>query len=562
MTEPQSSQNTTSNNGVPPQKREKTKISKIWLLPMIAVLIGIGMVYNDWQNRGILIQVMFETAEGLEAGKTVLKSRNVDIGMVKRVGFNEEKTHILVDIEVQKDMEAFIVEDSQFWVVRPRIGARGITGISTLLSGAYIELSPGKSFIEKYNFVGLENPPVTPSNADGLHLRLVSRGSETLNIGNPVLYQGFEVGAVESKSYDDLEEEAHYDIFINAPYHNLITANTAFWNVSGFRLSMTAEGVSFDVASLDALFNGGVEFGLPDGEVPGKGVPQNHLFTVYDSLESIEEEKDYAFIEYVILVEDSVSGLYKGAPVEYRGIRVGTVSEPYMQFLQIAEIAGYGNEERIPVVVRIEPERLLGNQLGSLADFKQVFDNWIKEGLTAFVESANLVTGSLKIALSPGDEPKTDVEYFGKFPIIPATIGGFESITQQLDSILATLNTLPLNDTVDKVNTLIDSADKTIQSAGSAINTAENTIKRADTTLLALENTLQELQTTLKGVQPNSDIYLSLQDAIVQLEATLNDVRPLVKEITNKPSSLIFGESAGPDREPKPKSMASQEGEK
>ncbi|MFC3123108.1 intermembrane transport protein PqiB [Agaribacter flavus] len=545
--------------GANPEVHAKTSISKIWLLPLIAVIIGIGMVYNDWQNRGVMIQVMFETAEGLESGKTVLKSRNVEIGRVKRVGFNHDKAHILVDIEVQKDMAAFIVEDSQFWVVRPRIGARGITGISTLLSGAYIEVSPGKSTVEQYEFVGLENPPVTPSNADGIHLRLVSQGSETLNIGNPVLYRGFEVGAVESKSYDDLEEEAHYDIFINAPYHNLVTENTAFWNVSGFQLSMTAEGVSFDVASLDALFNGGVEFGLPDGEKPGKGVPQNYLFTIYDSLESIEEQKDYAFIEYVILVEDSVSGLYKGAPVEYRGIRVGTVSQPYMKFLEIAEISGYGEEERIPVVVKIEPERLLGKELGSLQDFQQVFDNWIKGGLTAFVESANLVTGSLKIGLAPGEETKSELEYFGRFPVIPASIGGFESITQQLESILATLNTLPFKETVDNVNTLIDSTDQTIQSAGQAIITAETTIKRADSTLISLEQTLSELQKSLKGVQPNSDIYLSLQGAITQLEATLNDVRPLVKEVTNQPNSLIFGKPTVKDKEPHSFSNAAAE---
>lgn len=523
---------------------DKARFSKVWILPILAALIGLGIVYNDWQNRGIHIQVEFETAEGLEIKKTALKNRNVDIGRVKKISFSEDKTKILVDIEVDKSMSSFLVEDSEFWVVKPRFGATGITGFGTLLSGAYIEVSPGQSEVEQLEFKGLETPPVTSLNADGIHLKLVSRGNKPLKVGNPVLHKGFEVGAVESKYYDDLEQEAHYDVFIQAPFHNLITENTSFWNVNGLSITTSTQGVNVTMASLDALVAGGVEFGLLDGAVPGLGVPQNYQFQVYDSKESIDEQRDYKFIEYVLLVEDSVGGLHKGAPVEYRGIRLGTVSEPYMEFWEIIDVAGVGKEERIPVVIKLEPERLMKNGYIAIDIFKAMVDDWIKEGLTASLESANLLTGSLMVSLQPGGEPIAAVRQFGKFPVIPSSQGGFASLSKKLENILSELERLPLNATLANINGLIDSADETVKTTGGVI-------EKASKTLNTLEQSLEELQSTLRGLQPDSQVYRSVEEMIKKIEVTLDEIKPIVKEVSNQPSSLVFGEPASSDRQPK-----------
>ncbi|GAC28863.1 intermembrane transport protein PqiB [Brumicola pallidula] len=521
----------------------KSNFSIIWILPMIAVLIGIGMVYHDWQNRGIHIQVEFETAEGLEAKKTVLKNRNVDIGLVKKISFSSGKKTILVDIEVDKSMDSFLVEDSEFWVVKPRFGATGFTGVGTLLSGAYIEVSPGQSNIETVEFVGLETPPVTSLNADGIHLKLISRGNKPLKVGNPVLHKGFEVGAVESKYYDDLEQEAHYDIFIHAPFHNLVTENTSFWNVNGLSITTSTQGVSLTMASLDALVAGGVEFGLIDDAEPGVGVPQNYQFQVYDSQESIDEQRDYKFIEYVILVEDSVGGLHKGAPVDYRGIRLGTVSEPYMEFWEIIDIAGVGKEDRIPVVIKLEPERLMKNGYISIDIFKAMVDDWIKEGLTASIENANLITGNLKVSLQPGGKPINVVGRFGEYPVIPAAQGGFASLSKKLENILGELEKLPLNATLANINELRDSADETVK-------TSAKVIEKASMTLSTLEHSLKELQSTLKGMQPDSQVYRSVEQLIKKVEVALDEIKPIVKEVTNQPNSLVFGGPVGSDKQP------------
>ena len=529
-----------------PVIRQKSTISRIWILPLVALLIGVGMVYNDWRNRGVLVQVQFDTAEGLEARKTVVKNRNVDIGIVQKISFSEDKSKILVDIEVQKSMASFLVEDSEFWVVRPRIGAEGISGFGTLLSGAYIEIEPGKSNIERAKFVGLERPPVTSLNADGIHLKLLSKGSKSLNVGNPILHRGFKVGAVESKSYDDIEQVAHYDVFIQAPFHNLVTQNTSFWNVSGLSISTSTQGIDVNVASFDTLVSGGVEFDLLDGAPPGAGVPQNHEFTLYDSQDSIDAQREYKHIQYVILVEDNVGGLHKGAPVEYRGIRLGTVAEPYMEFWEIIDIAGVGKEERIPVVINLEPERLMKNGFISIDVFQGMVEQWIKGGLTASIENANLITGSLKVTLQPGGERVEQITKFGQYSVIPSEPGGFASLTDKLENILVTLDSLPLESTVKNINELIDTTDSTMKV------TSESFI-RATKTLDTLDQTMRELEATLEGVQPNSEVYRSIEKVMRKVDSTLDELEPLVKEVTNQPNSLVFGKPVKADKQPEAK---------
>lgn len=529
----------------------KSRISKVWILPLVSLLIGVAMVYNHYQNLGTTIEVQFNTAEGLIAGKTVLKNRNVDIGIVKKISFSDNKESIIVGLEVQKGMESFLAEDSLFWVVRPRIGAKGISGIETLLSGAYIEVSAGESSQAAERFVGLESPPITPSNADGIHLKLVSRGNNALNIGMPILYRGFEVGAVESKTYDDLEQEALYDIFVNAPFHNLVTENTSFWNTSGVAFKADSQGVSLEFASLETLLTGGIEFDLLEGRPAGLGVPQYHTFRVYDSKESIAKDRVYQFLEYVVLVEDSVEGLYKGAPVDYRGIRIGTVAEPFMAFDKTRAITGSIDETRIPVVLKIEPERLSQNEEVTLEVFALMMDKWIRDGVIASLETENLLTGSLKVSLSPGAERKSRVSQFGPYPIIPFKAGAIGTLTKSMESVLNKINNLELERTIDNVNDLIDRGENTLRTADAALVSAQHAIDKAGNTAQSLELTLAELRLTLVGLQPNSDLYRSVNASIQQLEVTLAEMKPLINDISNKPNKLLFSPALPPDIEPK-----------
>ncbi|MGK0372139.1 MAG: paraquat-inducible protein B, partial [Glaciecola sp.] len=307
----------------------KSRFSVVWLLPLIAAIIGVGMVYQQWQNKGIEIVIVFDNATGLEVKKTKVKFRDVDIGTLKEVSFSEDGYSIEARVEIDKNMHSYLHSDSQFWVVRPRIGSGSISGFSTLLSGAYINIDPGKSAYYAQQFVGLETPPISSPTSEGIKLKLVSSGGKSLTVGNPIIYRGFEVGAVESVDFDIESRLVTYGIFIQAPYDGLITSNTYFWNSSGVSFSANTEGVNIDLASVESFLSGGVQFDVPDDLVLGQRITESQDFKLYTSRSSIKEDRVYQYLEYVILVEDSVGGLEAGAAVEYRGIRIGRVSRPY-----------------------------------------------------------------------------------------------------------------------------------------------------------------------------------------------------------------------------------------
>jgi paraquat-inducible protein B len=279
-------------------------------------------------------------------------------------------------------------------------------------------------------------------------------------------------------------------------------------------------------------------------------VPQYHTFQVYDSKESIAQDRVYEYLEYVVLVEDSVEGLYKGAPVDYRGIRIGTVAEPFMAFDKTRAIVGSIDETRIPVILKIEPERLSQNEEVTLDVFKMMMDKWIRDGVNASLATENLLTGSLKVSLSPSNERKNSVEHFGPYPIIPFKPGAIGTLTKSMESVLNKINNLELERTVDNINDLIDRGEITLKSADAAFISAQNAIDKAGATATSLESSLVELRETLEGLQPNSQLYQSVNSSIQQLDVTLAEIKPLINDISNKPNKLLFSPTLPADREP------------
>jgi paraquat-inducible protein B len=522
----------------------KARFSVVWLLPLIAAIIGVGMVYQQWQNKGIEIIIVFDNANGLEAKKTKVKFRDVDIGTLKEVSFSEDGYSIEATVEIDKNMQRSLHSDSQFWVVRPRIGSGSISGFSTLLSGAYINIDPGKSEYYAQQFVGLETPPISSPTSEGIKLKLVSSGGKSLTVGNPIIYRGFEVGAVESVDFDIELRQVTYGIFIQAPYDALITSNTYFWNSSGVSFSATTEGVNIDLASVESFLSGGVQFDVPDDLALGQRITQSQDFKLYTSRSSIKEDRVYEYLEYVILVEDSVGGLEAGAAVEYRGIRIGRVSRPYLGFHETNLING--DETRIPVIIHVEPARLAPNNEYDLAWFDNQFSEWIKSGLGASLETSNYLTGAMKVSLNLSNEVQTDIEYFGKYTVIPIAKSGFASIVSKTDMLLTKLESLPLDELVESTNTAINSAN-------TAILSTNDTVIASQSVLLSIKDTLKEANATLQGMQPNSPVYLRLERNLEELERTLNMMQPFLQEIRKKPNSLIFSDSPPADIQPKGK---------
>lgn len=525
--------------------KQKSSFSVIWLLPIIAFVIGMGMVYQHYQNKGVEIVIEFENAKGLEAQKTKVKFRNVDIGTLRSIRFSENSDSIEARVEIEKDMQGFLRSDSQFWVVRPRIGNGGVSGFSTLLSGAYITIDPGKSEYYAERFVGLENPPISSPTSEGIKLQLVSSGGKSLTVGNPVVYRGFDVGAVEDVEFNLQSRQVVYSVFIAAPYDALITTNTFFWNSGGVSVSASTDGLEVDIASVESLLAGGVQFDVPDDLELGEPVTTSREFKLYESRSSIDDDRVYEYLEYVILVEDSVGGLNIGAPVEYRGIRIGRVHRPYLGFYQTHQIDEF--ESRIPVVIHVEPARLAPNKEYDLAWFDNQFNEWIKTGLAASIETANILTGSLKVSLDTSNDVQTDLQYFGKYTVIPISQSGFASIVNKTEALLSKIESLPLEE-------LVNSTNQAIKSANTAILSANDTVVAAQSVLLSVEQTLQEAEKTMQGIQPNSPVYMQLQSNLQELERTLQMMQPFLQEIRKKPNTLIFSEQPPADIQPKGKS--------
>lgn len=541
-----------NNEVAQPQRKQKFSVSKVWIIPIITLILGLSMAYQQMQQRGTEIEVSFETAEGLVPNKTKLKHRDVDIGTIKKIYFSDDKQHIITKIKVNHGLEDWLREDTLFWVVKPRIGNQGVSGISTLLSGAYIELSPGESLREERYFVGLEQPPITENNEEGIRLSLTSGSDQALSPGEPVVYRGFNAGLVESYDFDAKKRQATYSIFIRKPYDALITTNTYFWNASGFSIETNAKGIKLNMASLEAMVTGGITFDVPSDLGLGERVFDNHIFKLYDSEEAVYENREYEYKEYVLLVEDSVGGLYAGAPVEYRGIRIGTVKIPYLTFSH--DSTGDSNVNgKIPVVIRIEPGRIYGNLPGfSLKAFDTAFQEQIKSGLVGSIESGSLLFGGLLVSLDFAGEKIAKIERFGSYTVIPSKPGGLNKFTEKIDRLFTKIDELPLNNTVQSVNSLLKNGEQTIVNVNKAVGELKTILASEEMHGLPkdVQLTLQQLEKTLEGFSPDSTAYLKLEETLSDIDRFLGEFKPLLKTLNNKPNALLFGPTKQADKQP------------
>lgn len=500
-----------------PNRRRKATVSKVWYLPIVTALVGLSMLLYSYQNRGTAIEVSFNDAEGIEPGKTLVKYKNVPVGLVKKVGLSDHAKSVYLSIEIEKGMERFLAADSKFWVVKPRVTSSGVSGIGTLLSGSYVAIAPGDSARDATTFVGLESPPISRSDDNGIRLTLIADGEKPLNVGSTVRYKGFSVGAIESFQFDADKREAVYTIFVKAPYDALVTSNTQFWNVSGVSVGASASGFKLEMSSLETVVTGGVQFGVPEGSPLGERVIDGESFVLYNSLSDLENKRHYASTEYVIFIEGSISGLSKGAPVEYRGIRIGTVATPYMNYSLAQKIrseGGHKNTGDIPVVLKLEPERIFGTI--PMAEFDKRFKSWVRGGLTASLSSANLLTGGKKISLDLTKKRRKSVKSFGPYPVIPFQGGGLDQLQGQLSSVLSKIERLPI------------------------------------------ENTLAELNQAIKGLQPNSTLYQKIEGSMAEIQSTMKDLQPLLRTLQSRPNSLIFGDASVSDVEPRAKPKANR----
>ncbi|HMC46421.1 MAG TPA: MlaD family protein, partial [Caballeronia sp.] len=210
--------------------RSRWRVQLVWLVPLVAILIGGWLAVQSILEKGPTITISFDSGEGLEAGKTKIKFKNVDIGVIKKVVLSPDHKRVIASAEVNRDATNMLVDDTRFWVVRPRISGGTVSGIGTLLSGSFIGMDIGTASESRRDFVGLESPPVFATGVPGREFVLKSENMGSLDIGSPVFYRRLQVGQITSYALDPDGAGMTLHVFVNAPYDKYVSDNTRFWH--------------------------------------------------------------------------------------------------------------------------------------------------------------------------------------------------------------------------------------------------------------------------------------------------------------------------------------------
>ncbi|MEH2920245.1 intermembrane transport protein PqiB [Samsonia erythrinae] len=526
--------------------------SPVWIVPIVTVLIGAWILFYHFSHQGPQITLVTSNAEGIEAGKTAIKSRSVDVGVVESVVLSNDLHQVEIKARLHDGMDKLLKQDSAFWVVKPQIGREGVSGLGTLLSGAYIELQPGTHKEEKRAFTLLDSPPLASPDAKGIRVILDSDQSGQLNAGDPVLFRGYRVGSVETSEFDPKARKMRYQLFISAPYDGLVTTNVRFWKDSGVAFDMSAQGMRVEMGSLTTLFSGGVSFDVPSGWELGEAATEKAQYRLFDNQRSIQDSLYTEYKEYLLFFSESIRGLQSGAPVEFRGIRLGTVAEA--PFFPRNLTQTLDDDYRIPVMIRIEPDRF-DKKVGGSFDFEQHLKQAQSLGLRASLKSANLLTGALYIDLDFYPKEKVDKALYvvDGYPVLPTIDGGLSQIQQKLMAVLDKVNNLPLNPMINEATKTLASSQATMREMQKTLAALNNiTSSKAMQDLPQdMQKTLLELNRSMKGFQPGSPAYNKMVADMQRLDQVLRELQPVLRTLNEKSNALIFEASGRQDPQPK-----------
>src|SRR5271165_381106 len=533
----------------PVVRTRRVSASLIWLVPALAAVVGAWLVIRNYLESGPTITISFQTAEGLEAAKTPVKYKNVVIGVVHGLRLSPDRDHVLVNVELQKNAQSFATTDTRYWVVRPRIGLSGISGVDTLLSGPFIAADVGDSTETSREFVGLETPPSVIHGTPGKSFRLHTRDLGSIDVGSPIYFRRLPVGHVSSYRLDDNGKGITLEIFIDGPNDQYVNQSTRFWNASGVDVTVGASGLKVNTQSIASVIAGGIAFQdlpAPHDQTPS---PADSDFDLYGNLATAmlppDGEPTYVRMHF----RESLRGLEVDAPVEFLGIDIGHVvsinidyDEKTQQFPIIVGAVIYG--QRLGRAQTKLAARAAKH--GSDADMSHTFGLLVEHGLRAQARSGNLLTGQLLISLD--FIPKAPKVAFnaGARPLeIPTTTGSFSQLQERLDSILAKVDAIP----IDRIAAHLDDS----------LGELSSTLRRINGDLLPeFKDTLRGANTTFRA----ADDALSADSALQQnLGLTLDELRRAARSLRvfsdylgSHPEALVRGRR--PDELPRPPSPA------
>ena len=517
---------------VPPRR---TRLSVVWIIPIIAAIAGGWVAVTRILGQGPEITIQMGSAEGLEAGKTKIHFNGVDIGEVTGIRLADDNRHVMLSVQMAVKTQRMLVDDTQFWVVSPRISGASISGLSTLVSGSYLGMHIGHSTKSRRDFVALENPPVVAADAPGRFFVLKAAELGSIDVAAPVYFRHLPAGEVVAYELDKDGRSLTVRVFIKAPYDQYVNPNTRFWHASGVDVSLTAAGLIVDTQSLLSIIAGGVAFETP---ADGAALPAAQPEAVFELFRTRTDafSRPAGDPHLVLLTfQQSVRGLTVGAPVEFRGFQIGEVTDI------AAEVDTRTFKFYSLVTVRVDMRRIgvkfVGMQAGTTQPpaREEMIKALVAHGVRAQLRSSSMLTGALYVALDffPHAPPAhVDVSREPmEFPTVPGT---FEEVEARLASIVRKIDQLPLQEISADVHRTLTDLDQTIVGAQATLKNTDAILARAN-----------------RMVEPDSLLGVQISSTLTELTRAAQALRELADSLDRQPESLIRGKSGEPNQEKK-----------
>ena len=508
--------------------------SLVWLVPIAAAIVGLSLLIHAWRTTGPRVTISFRTAEGVEVGKTLVKDRNVTIGHVTAIRLSADQGHVLVTADLDRNAESLATAGTRFWVVRPRIGVGWVSGLETLVSGAFIAAEKGAANTPQREFVGLENPPPPTHGRSGRSIVLHATELGSVNLGAPVYFRRFEVGQVVDQALEPDGNGVRVVVFIDAPNDRFIGASTRFWNASGIDVKFGADGMKLKTESLASVLAGGIAFETPPALHDLQPAPPSLEFTLFRDEAAAMAPPDGAPHYVRMRFEQSLHGLSIGAPVEFIGVNIGSV--------QSIDLDYDARDQTFPVIVtaQIYPRRM-GRAYDSLVEqgaaesdekMAKLVGQLVSRGLRAQPRPGNLLNGQLYLALD--FVPNARAAHFSLLarPLeIPTVPSSFQELQLHLASIVTKIDRVPLNDIANHLDddlktlhgTLAQVDAQVLPAAESALGTARQLFSGAEQTLgedapwrESIEQTLAEARRTMRSVRSLTDYLNRHPEAVIR----------------------------------------------
>ncbi len=508
--------------------KKRTRLSFVWIVPIVAAAAGVWIAVTAILNKGPEITIIFQSAEGLEANKTRIEYNGLTVGTLTSLQLMPDHQRVIAKAAMNPKTEQFLVKDTLFWVVKPRVSGLNVTGLGTLLSGHYIGVQLGKSKESEHAYTALETPP-RAANIAGRVFTLKTRELGSLGAGTPIYFRQLPAGEVLSYELDKAGESLDVKIFVQSPYDQYVKPDTRFWQASGVDLSLTASGLHVQTESVMSILAGGIAFETIASESPLPPAAAGAVFTLFDGRADAFKPNAIDPQTYLLVFKQSVRGLTVGAPVTVGGITIGEVTQINPQFdMQTMDFT-------VPVIISLDPARygvkFLETAVGEngVPPHKLIMNSLVSRGLRAQLKTGNLLSGALFIAIDIVPDAAPATLDWAQSPVqLPTVSSKIEAIEDSVASLLKNLDktVTTTHDTLANVDILVKNLDKTV-------TTTRGTLTNAD----ALINNASTL------IAPDSPLNAGLVNMLEQSGGAARSLRALADYLERHPEALIHGKT-------------------